>query len=205
MTNLFCCRIRMPLEQFPGHQDKSWRAKTTLESAVLDERLLDRVQLIAGSESLDGNDFGAIHKSRQIKTPAHRDSIDERRTAAAEPLPATFTCPKKTELAAQNLEQGLVRSDLRNSRPPVQLESYGPAMRFLHQSTPKGKFCACRKARNTRSAVSGISVMRTSIASNTALPLAGQTQHLPVSPTPFAPNGPCRWGTSTSSPLISSG
>src|SRR5438128_3477288 len=165
MADLVCCRFRMPLEQFLRHQDEPRRAKAALESAVLDERLRDRMQLAAGSESLDGNDCSAVGKSRQVKTSAHRDPVHECRTTAAEPLPATLACSIQTELATQDLEQGFMSGDLRNCRTPIQLESDGPAMSSLHHSLPNGRSWAWRNARNTRSAVSGISVMRTSMAS----------------------------------------
>src|SRR5437016_5573920 len=153
MTDLFCCGFRVPLEEFLRHQDEPGRAKTALESAVLNKRLLDRMQLIAGSESLDGNHFSAVDKSREIETPAHRDPVDDCRTAAAQPLPATFAGSKKTELAAQNLEQGLMRGDLCNSRSPIQLESYCPAMSFLHyisHSLAAGPAPAATRARRAR-------------------------------------------------------
>src|SRR5881397_4303892 len=111
------------------------------------------MQLIAGSESFDGNDISSVHKSRQVKTTAHCDTVDERRTAAAKPLPATFARAKKTEFATQNLEQGFMRGDLCNCRPPIQPESYCPAMRVLHyisHSRAADPVPAVRRARRAR-------------------------------------------------------
>src|SRR2546430_11128227 len=144
----------------------------------------------AGSEALDGGHFSPVRIGGQIEPPADRDTIHERRAAAAESLAATFACPEKTEVAPQNLEQRLVCCDFTNRRAAIQLESDRPAMGFRHQSLPKGRVCAWRRARKTRSGVSGISVTRTSTASYRAFPIAGETQNIPVSPTPLAPNGP---------------
>src|SRR2546430_12041236 len=40
----------------------------------------------AGSEALDGGHFSTVRKGGQIETPADRDTIHERRAAAAESL-----------------------------------------------------------------------------------------------------------------------
>src|SRR6266581_6515695 len=201
MTDLVRRWLRVAFEQLLGHQNESRRAKAALKSAIGDERLLNRMQFTTGSEPFDSRNFSSVHKSRQVKTPANRDAVHDCSAAAAESLPAALASAKKTEVATQNLEQGLVSGDLGNCRPAVEFESDRPPVTWVHQLLPNGLFCAWRRARSTRSGVSGISVRRTSIASYKAFPIAGETQNMPVSPTPLAPNGPCRCGTSTISPL----
>src|SRR6058998_2945265 len=205
MTDLVRRWLRVAFEQLLGHQNESRRAKAALKSAVGDERLLNWMQFTIGSEPFDSRHFSPVHKSRQVKTPANRDAVHDCGAAPAESLPAALASAKEAEVAPQNLEQRLVCGNLGDCGPAVEFESDRPPVVLLHQSLPNGRFCARRRARSTRSGVSGISVMRTSIASYSAFPIAGDTQNMPVSPTPLAPNGPCLCGTSTSSPVRSSG
>src|SRR5581483_6291133 len=59
-----------------------------------------------------------------------------------------------------------------------------------------------RRARTTASPVIGSSVRRFPVAAATALAIAAGTATTGGSPTPFAPNGPCADGTSTSTASI---
>src|SRR5207247_6475172 len=171
--------LRGAFEQLLGHQNESRRAKAALKSAVGDEGLLNRMQFTAGSEPFDSRDFSPVHKSRQVKTTANRDAVHDCRAASAESLPAALASAKETEVAPQNLEQRLVCGDLGDCRPAVEFESDRPPVVLLHQSLPSGRFCARRRARSTRSGVSGISVLRTSTPSYKPCPMSGKTHHMP--------------------------
>src|SRR5437660_6446726 len=48
--------VRLLLQQRPGVHDHARRAESALESAVLDERLLERMQLAVAFESFDRHD-----------------------------------------------------------------------------------------------------------------------------------------------------
>src|SRR6267378_7171938 len=155
----------MAVEQFLGHKNESRRAKAALECAVRNKGFLDRMEFGTEGESLHSSDFSSIDKSRKVETPAHSNSVHECRTAATEPLPATFACSEKTEIPPQDLDQSLMCGDLGNSGTAIQLESDGPPVCLSHYSLSRGCSCAWRNARSTRSGVSGISIIRTSIAS----------------------------------------
>jgi hypothetical protein len=104
VADLVRCGVWVAVEQFLGHENESGRAKAALECAVVNKGLLDRVELVAGGESLDSNHFGSIDKRRQVETPTNCDTIHECRAAATESLPATLACSKKIEIALQDLD-----------------------------------------------------------------------------------------------------
>src|SRR5215470_912166 len=89
--------MRVTVEQFLGHENETRRAKAALERAVRDKRFLDRMEFVARGESLDGDDFSAIDKSRQVETSAHGRSIHECRTTPTKSLPATLTRAEEGE------------------------------------------------------------------------------------------------------------
>jgi hypothetical protein len=96
--------VGVAVEQFLGHENETWRAKAALECTVGDKGLLDRMELVAGGESLDSHHVSSIDKSRQVETPTHGDAIHESRTAATESLTATLARSKEAEIALQNLD-----------------------------------------------------------------------------------------------------
>src|SRR5437588_41180 len=90
----------------------------------------------------------------------HQDEAG--RAAAAQPLPAALARAVEPELLAQHFDERLVRRDLRLDALAVQRElDRAPHLR-----------CS---ASNTACGFSGSSVMRTPIASCTALATAGDT------------------------------
>src|SRR5439155_3189933 len=205
MTDLVRRRLRDSVEKFLRHQNKTRRAKSALERTIFNEGLLDWMKLVALGNPLDSDHFGSIDKSSEIQAAAHSQTIHQRRAAATESLSAAFSAAKQTEITTQHIDEGLMRRDVCCDRSPIQRKSDRSPVSVLHHSFSRGRPCTSRNARNTRSGVSGISIMRTPVASNSAFPIAGETENMPVSPIPRAPNGPCRSGTSTSSPVSSLG
>ena len=64
VTDLIRSWLRVPLEQLLGHQNEPRRAKAALERAVRNKGFLDRMEFVAGAESLDSKHFSSIDKSR---------------------------------------------------------------------------------------------------------------------------------------------
>jgi hypothetical protein len=131
--------LRVSVQQFLGHENEAGGAEAALECAVLNKRFLDRMELIAGGQSLDGSHFGSIDKSGQEETTADSNAVHQRRTAATESLPATLACSKKAEIPPQNFEQGFMCGDFGNCRAAVQLESDGPPVFFSHKNWQMNK------------------------------------------------------------------
>src|SRR5262245_38858113 len=98
MTDVVCRWLRVPFQEFLGHQNKSRRAKAALKGAILDERLLDRMKLVAAGESFDRHHFTSVDKGREIQASAHGQAIYERRAAATQSLPAAFSTSEQTEI-----------------------------------------------------------------------------------------------------------
>src|SRR5262249_30546182 len=96
--------MRVTVEQFLRHKNETRRTKSALERAVRDKGFLDRMEFGARRESLDGDDFSSIDKSRQVETSAHGHTIHECRTTPTKSLPATLTRAKQTEFAPQNID-----------------------------------------------------------------------------------------------------
>ncbi len=71
MTDLVRCGVGVAVEQFLGHQNEPRRAKAALECAVLDKGLLDRMELVAGAESLDNSQ--QLSGVSSTPSPSNRD------------------------------------------------------------------------------------------------------------------------------------
>src|SRR5438105_10329615 len=189
MADVVLARVRVLGQELARHQDEAGRAEAALERGALDERLLHFVERRAALDRLDLRAFG---ERREIKAAGHGDAVDEHRAAAAQPLAAAFARAVQAELLAQHFDQRLVRRDLRLDALAVQREA------------DRAPHLRCN-ASNTAWGLSGSSVMRTPIASCTALAIAGDTPNVAVSPTPFAPKGPVRCSATTASLTISVG
>jgi hypothetical protein len=98
MTNVVCRWLWVAFKKFLRHQNETRGAKTALERAVLNKRLLDRMKLIAAGESLDRYNFTSIDKGSKIQAAANGQAIHQRRATATESLPATFSSAEQTEI-----------------------------------------------------------------------------------------------------------
>jgi len=63
--------VGVAVEQFLGHQNEPRRAKAALACAVLDKGLLDRMELVAGAESLDNSQ--QLSGVSSTPSPSNRD------------------------------------------------------------------------------------------------------------------------------------
>src|SRR5436190_7942424 len=189
-------RIRILVEELRGHKYEARRAIAALERARLDEGFLHRTELVAVGEALDCGHLGPIYESGEIKATRDRRSVHQHRAAAAHALAAALARAHQVEIALQQLDEIVVWLDLRGRGLPIESEADGT---FCHHASPNGTSAFSRSARNMVSGSSGSSARHTPHASSMALPIAGDTQKVALSPTPFAPNGPFRWCAETAS------
>src|SRR6185369_9390278 len=149
---------------------------------------------------LDGHHFGAIRKGAEIKAARDGAAVHEHRAASAHALPAAFARAHQVELTLENLDQIVVRLDLRRHLIAIERECD-----TRHRAASNGRFCISRRARSTLSGVSGSSRTRAPQASSIAFAMAGEAQNVPLSPTPLAPNGPFDCAVQTASFSIRAG
>src|SRR5438067_1553556 len=105
------------------------------------------MQFIAGSKPFDRNDFGFIHKSRQVEASRDRHAIHDCGTATTQALSATLASAEKTEVAPQHFHERFVCCNVRHCRPAIQSEPDRSAVFFvrsLHASSPPD---GCRSPR----------------------------------------------------------
>ena len=102
MPDLFGCGVWMTLQEFFCHEYEAGRAKAALETTVLDEGSLNRVQFVSGRKTFDRDYFSGIHKSCQIQTAGNGYTIHDCCAAPAQSLAATFPAAEKTEIATQH-------------------------------------------------------------------------------------------------------
>ena len=105
-------RIRRALEQRRGRDDEPGRAEAALHRARVDERLLHRVQLVAGAEALDRDDLVAVRLRREHEARADELAVEQHGAGAALALLARVLRARQPEPLAQRVEQALALPDV---------------------------------------------------------------------------------------------
>src|SRR5712692_7721923 len=96
--------VRLLLEQGPGVHDHARRAVAALESAMLHEGLLQRVQLSVAFEAFDRHDVLPLHAGEVDLTGAHRLAVDADGARAADAFTAAVFRAGEIEIAAEDPE-----------------------------------------------------------------------------------------------------
>jgi hypothetical protein len=78
---------------------------------MLDKRLLQRIELVAFGQTLDGENVPAAHPDRQLAARIHIAAVDDHSARAAFAAIAADLGAGETELVAQHLGQGLAVFD----------------------------------------------------------------------------------------------
>jgi hypothetical protein len=125
MRDLIVGRLRMLVQQLGRHHDEAGGAVAALERARLDERLLHRTEPIRGIEAFDGRHLGAVDEQGEIETAGHRAAVHQHGAAAAQTLAAGLARAGEPELRLQQLDQVVVRLDIRRDRHAVEGETDG--------------------------------------------------------------------------------
>ena len=97
-----------------GHQDAR-RAVAALGGAEIGERGLQRVELVALLQALDGLDRPPLHLGGERQAGEHRLAVDQHGAGAAFAELAAVLRAGQAELLAQHLEQGVVDRERRPS------------------------------------------------------------------------------------------
>src|ERR1700730_8821655 len=149
----------------------------------------------AGGEPLHGDHLRPVREHRQVEAAGDGAPVHDHGARPADALATALPGSIDVKAAAQRLHQVLPWSDAGLHLLTVEQKADPP---FRQPQSSSGRPAPALIARRTRSGVSGSSFTWTPSASKTALPMAAETASVPVSPIPFAPSGPLRWSTSTS-------
>ena len=103
--------VGLALEHAGRQHQKARRAEAALQSVVLDERLLQRVQLVAVRQALDGADLASLGLHREHQARAHRFAVDQHRAGAADAVLAADMGPGLAAIVADGIDQGAPRID----------------------------------------------------------------------------------------------
>src|SRR4030095_13975316 len=99
-------------QQVVGGDDQPWGAEAALDGPGLDEGLLDRVEVVAGGEALDGDDLGPLGLAGQDQAGADQHPIQVDRAGPALALLAGVLGAWQAEALAQHVEQALALPDV---------------------------------------------------------------------------------------------
>src|SRR5262249_15178018 len=102
-------RLRIVGEQRHRRHDHAAGAEAALERAVLDERLLDRMEILAAREALDRTDASAARLEREDGTGTDRTIVQQDGAGATHLDVAGLLHAQQAEPVAQALDQRLVR------------------------------------------------------------------------------------------------
>jgi hypothetical protein len=109
-----------PLAEQPHRgQDLPGRAVAALQRVVGDERALDRVELAAGREPLDGHHPPAVLRRGEREARVDPPVVDQHGAGAARPAIARALGAGQPELVAQHVEQRRARRRGDPTRLPV--------------------------------------------------------------------------------------
>ena len=112
LADLGVGRARRARQQVVRGDDQPRRAEAALHGAGLQERLLDRVQLVLGRrEPLDGHDLAALGLAGQHQARAHELAVEVHRARAALALLAGVLGARQREPLAQHVQQALALPD----------------------------------------------------------------------------------------------
>jgi hypothetical protein len=88
-----------------GH-DLPGRAIAALEGIPLNERHLQRVELIALRQALDCRDLAAVHKDREGEARFDALAVHQHRASAALAKATSFLRTRQMQVLAQGIEEG---------------------------------------------------------------------------------------------------
>src|SRR5215475_15242647 len=98
-------RLRIPIQKCFGCHNHAVDTKSALHRLLVDERFLNRMRLLDGSESLECRDFRSRHFSDGCDARPNRLTFNNHRAGSA----LTETAPKlwstKCEIVAKHVEQ----------------------------------------------------------------------------------------------------
>jgi len=89
VTNLVLCRLRIPQQELVRAKNHPWSAVTALKPVTFPKGLLERMEFLPLSQSLDRQKIGAVSLNRKHRAGLHRSVVEH-----------DSACPADTGLAA---------------------------------------------------------------------------------------------------------
>src|SRR5688572_15543460 len=102
-TDIVVRGVRVVAQEADEAHQEARRAKPALQSVALPKCLLQRMQALAVSEALDGQDLGGIDLDGEEKTRAHRRAVDYNRARATHTVLAPEVRAGQAQLVAQEV------------------------------------------------------------------------------------------------------
>ena len=119
LLDLGAGRVRREGEQRLRGDELARDAEAALRGAGVEERLLERMEPIAGRQPLDGADGRAVRLDREHQARIDAHAVDHDGAGAAFADEAALLRAGQPEIVAQDLEERVVRRDLDRARPAV--------------------------------------------------------------------------------------
>ncbi len=123
-ANLVLRRVGVPLEQGLGRHHHAGRAEAALESVLLLEALLDRMQLARGGQTLDRLDLVAIRLHREHRAALDGASVKQHRAGAAVGRVTAGVGTGQVEALAQQVGKQQPRLDISHPLRPVDIDRH---------------------------------------------------------------------------------
>src|SRR3712207_308849 len=111
LPDLGVCRIRVSSEQVVGGNYEPGRAEPALHPSGLDERLLNRVEVLAIGYRFDGDDLAALGLAGEHQARADEHAVQVDGAGPALALLAGVLRPGEPEPFAQDVEEALALPD----------------------------------------------------------------------------------------------
>src|SRR5262249_5841877 len=103
--------VGLALEHAYRQHQEARRAEAALQTVVLDEGLLHRVELVALRQPLDGADRPTLCLHREHQTGAYRLAVEQHRAGAADPVLAADMRSGLAAIVADRVDQRAPRID----------------------------------------------------------------------------------------------
>jgi hypothetical protein len=113
---------RVRAKERVGRDQLTRRADAALESAVLDERMLELRKLVPVRQAFDGEDRPSIDEDRGHEARGNHLPVELHRTRAAHADRATFLRPGEPEIVAKEVDEQALGRDARLARRAIELE-----------------------------------------------------------------------------------
>jgi len=123
-ADLELTRIRVLIQQPLGRKQHTGRAKTTLDSRIVDERLLERVKTGHVTKTLDSENILAFGADCQIQAGIHRLAIDQYGASSAFSSAAALFCAGQANLFTDHIEQPVFYVNCQRIVVAIHLQTY---------------------------------------------------------------------------------
>ena len=103
LPNFPICRLRIVAQEFQGAEKHPWSEKTTLQSMVLPEGLMQRMKFAPFGEPFDRRHFRPIGLNSEDETRADGLPVEHHCTSATDPMFAAHVSAGKAQSVAEKI------------------------------------------------------------------------------------------------------